>query len=193
VFRGGASGAVSNCNKMSREAPEFRSITHRLPGRARYPRSAMGPSAHRFAYRFLRGPALALLLCGLLAWQPVLAQRAPERDLYKIGFVDTGRVMRDSRASRQMQKNLSAEFEKRQRSIEAGPKSEIAWRKGTLNDDMNHMRDDAMKEIVDRTNGVIRRIAEAEQYDAVFFEAAFATPRIDLTERVIKALDAEKM
>jgi outer membrane protein len=153
----------------------------------------MGSFAHRLPYRFLRGPALALLLCGALAAGPAPAQQAPERNLYKIGFVDTGRVMRDSRVSQQMQKTLNAEFEKRQRSIEGGPKSEIAWRKGALNDDMNHMRDDAMKEIVDRTNSVIRRIAEAETFDAVFFEAAFVTPRIDLTERVIKALDAGKM
>jgi outer membrane protein len=145
------------------------------------------------ANRFPAGAALALLVCGALAAGPAPAQQAPERTVYKIGFVDTGRVMRDSRASEQMQKSLSAEFEKRQRRIEGGPKSEFAWRKGTLNDDMNQMRDDAMKEIVERTNGVIRRIAEAENYDAVFFEAAFATPRIDLTERVIKALDAEKM
>ena len=149
----------------------------------------MGYSANRFP----AGAALALLLCGAFAAGPAPAQQAPERTVYKIGFVDTGRVMRDSRVSQQMQKSLSAEFEKRQRSIEGGPKSEIAWRKGALNDDMNQMRDEAMKQIVDRTNGVIRRIAEAETYDAVFFEAAFVTPRIDLTERVIKALDAGKM
>jgi outer membrane protein len=151
----------------------------------------MGSSAHRFAYRFLRGPALALLLFGALAAGPAPAQQAPERNIYKIGFVDTGRLMRDSRVSQQMRKSLSAEFEKRQRSIESGPKSEIARRKGTLHDDMNQMRDDAMKKIVDRANGVIRRIAEAETFDAVFFEAAFVTPRIDLTERVIKALDTD--
>lgn len=146
-----------------------------------------------FAHRFPTGSVLALLLCGALAAGPAPAQQAPERNLYKIGFVDPGRVMRDARVSQQMQKSLSAEFEKRQRSIEGGPKSEIAWRKGALNDDLNQMRDDAMTQIVGRANGIIRRIAEAENYDAVFFEAAYATPGIDLTARVIKALDAEKM
>jgi outer membrane protein len=144
----------------------------------------MGPSAKRW----LAGAALALLAGGM----PAFGQ-APAPDSYKIGFVDTGRVMREARFSRQMQKSLSAEFEKRRQDIEGGPKSEISWRQGSLNDDMNQRRDEAMKQLVDRTNGVIRRIAEAERYDAVFFEAAFATPRIDLTERVIKALDAEKM
>jgi outer membrane protein len=148
----------------------------------------MGHSANRF----LAGPALALLLCGAAAFAPALAQQVAERNDYKIGFVDPDRVMRDARVSQKMQKTLTTEFEKRQRSIEGGPKSEVAWRKGALNDDMNQMRDDAMKNIVERTNAIIRRIAEAETYDAVFFEAAFATPRIDLTERVIKALDAER-
>jgi outer membrane protein len=142
--------------------------------------------------RFLAGPALALLLCGAAAFAPALAQQVAERNDYKIGFVDPDRVMRDARVSQKMQKTLTTEFEKRQRSIEGGPKSEVAWRKGALNDDMNQMRDDAMKNIVERTNAIIRRIAESETYDAVFFEAAFATPRIDLTERVIKALDAER-
>ncbi len=146
-----------------------------------------------FVRRFPTGSALALLLCGALAAGPALAQQAPERNSYKIGFVDPGRVMRESRTSQQMQKSLSAEFEKRRQDIDGGPKAEISWRRGSLNDDMNHRRDEAMKQLVDRTNGVIRRIAEAESYDAVFFEAAFATPRIDLTERVIKTLDAEKM
>jgi outer membrane protein len=148
----------------------------------------MGHSANRF----LAGPALALLLCGAAAFAPALAQQVAERNDYKIGFVDPDRVMRDARVSQKMQKTLTTEFEKRQRSIEGGPKSEVAWRKGALNDDMNQMRDDAMKNIVERTNAIIRRIAESETYDAVFFEAAFATPRIDLTERVIKALDAER-
>ena len=149
----------------------------------------MGYSANRFP----AGCALALLLCAALAAGPARAQQAPGRTDYKIGFVDTARVMRDSRTSQQMQKSLSAEFEKRRLDIDGGPKSEISWRRGSLNDDMNQRRDEAMKQLVDRTNGVIRRIAEAEMYDAVFFEAAFATPRIDLTERVIRALDAEKM
>lgn len=148
----------------------------------------MAPPADRSLPRFLAAAALALFACA-----PVSAQQAPERSSYKIGFVDTSRVMRESRASQQMQKTLTAEFEKRRSSIDSGPKSEVSWRRNSLNDDMNQRRDEAMKLLVDRTNGVIRRIAEAEQYDAVFFEAAFATPRIDLTERVIRALDAEKM
>ena len=91
-----------------------------------------------------------------------------------------------------MQKSLQAEFQKRGQDIDAGTKNEIAWRRNALNDDMNQRRDEAMKKFVDRTNGIIKRIAEAEKIDVVFFEAAYATPRIDMTDRVIKALDQER-
>jgi Skp family chaperone for outer membrane proteins len=69
------------------------------------------------ANRFLAGPALALLVCGAFAAGPAPAQQAPEQNSYKIGFVDPDRVMRDARVSQQMQKTLTTEFEKRQRSI----------------------------------------------------------------------------
>jgi outer membrane protein len=139
------------------------------------------------ANRWLAGIALACLLSAA----PALAQ-APGSTDYKIGFVSTDRVMRESRVSQQMQKALNADFEKRRQDIEGGPKTELAWRRNSLNDDMNQRRDEAMKKFVDRTNVVIKRIAEAENIDVVFFEAAYATPRIDITERVIRALDAER-
>lgn len=137
--------------------------------------------------------AAALILAAAAA--PVAAQQAPAPPSsldYKIAFVSTERVMRDSRASQQIQKDLTAEFEKRRQDIQGGPKTEIAWRANALNDDMNQRRDEAMRKFVDRTNGIIKRIAEAEKIDVVFFEAAYATPRIDLTDRVIKAIDAER-
>jgi outer membrane protein len=47
-----------------------------------------------------------------------------------------------------------------------------------------------VKQFIDKSNEVIRRVAEAENLDAVFFEAAYASTRIDITDKVIKALDA---
>ena len=52
--------------------------------------------------------------------------------------------------------------------------------------------DEALKQIVDDANAIIRRIAEEEKFDAVFVEAAYANPGIDITAKVIKALDAAR-
>jgi outer membrane protein len=44
---------------------------------------------------------------------------------------------------------------------------------------------------VEQANRVIRQIAEQEKYDIIFQDAVYANPRIDITERVIKSLDAK--
>jgi outer membrane protein len=43
--------------------------------------------------------------------------------------------------------------------------------------------------VLERANKVIKQIAEAEKYDIIFQEAVYASPRIDITEKVIKALN----
>ena len=108
----------------------------------------------------------------------------------KIGYVNTERVMRDSRAAQQMQKGLEAEFRKRDKEIAAGPAPDMERRRGALIEDMNLRRENAVKQFIDKANGVIRRIAEAEKFDIVFLDAAYANARIEITEKVIKALDA---
>jgi outer membrane protein len=111
---------------------------------------------------------------------------------YKIGFVSTERVLRESRASQKAAKDIEAESRRRGKEIEAAPAGERARRGAALTEDMNLRRDEALKQFIDRTNAIVRRIAEAEKFDAVFFEATFASKRIDLTDRVIKAVDAER-
>ena len=46
--------------------------------------------------------------------------------------------------------------------------------------------------MVEQANRVIRQIAEQEKYDIIFQDAVFASPRIDITDKVIKALEAGK-
>lgn len=132
---------------------------------------------------------LAAALLAVAAGSSQAQQPAPAS--YKIGFVSTERIMRDSRAAQQLQKGLEAEFAKRAKEIEAGPKADIERRKSALADDMNLKREDMLKLFIDKTNGIIRRVAEAEKFDAVFLEAAYFSTRIDITDRVIKAVDSE--
>jgi outer membrane protein len=51
-------------------------------------------------------------------------------------------------------------------------------------------RNDAVGQVLEQANRAIRRVAEQENLDAVFQEAAYASPRIDITEKVIKAVNA---
>ena len=42
--------------------------------------------------------------------------------------------------------------------------------------------------MLDQANRAIKAIAESEKYDIIFQEAVYASPRIDITDKVIKAL-----
>ena len=45
--------------------------------------------------------------------------------------------------------------------------------------------------MIEQANRVIRLIAEQDKYDIIFQEAAYANPRIDITDKVIKALESK--
>jgi len=51
-------------------------------------------------------------------------------------------------------------------------------------------RNEAVGQVLEQANRAIRRVAEQENLDIVFGEAAFASQRIDITEKVIKMVNA---
>jgi outer membrane protein len=55
-------------------------------------------------------------------------------------------------------------------------------------EDLNQRRNEELASVLDRANRAVKQIAEAEKYDAIFQEAVYASPRIDITDKVIKAL-----
>lgn len=55
-------------------------------------------------------------------------------------------------------------------------------------EDLNQRRNEELATVLERANVAIKKIAEAEKYDIVLQEAVFASPTIDITEKVIKAL-----
>ncbi len=61
-----------------------------------------------------------------------------------------------------------------------------------LREDLNQRRNEELAGILERANRAVRQIAEVEKYDIVFQEAVWADPRIDITDKVIKALDDSK-
>jgi len=58
-------------------------------------------------------------------------------------------------------------------------------------EDLNQRRNEELAIVLERTNKVIKQIAEAEKYDIVFQEAVYASPRIDITDKVLKALNSK--
>jgi outer membrane protein len=59
-------------------------------------------------------------------------------------------------------------------------------------DDVNQRRNEELQGILERANRIVREIAEREKYDIIFQDAVWASARIDVTDKVIKALDAAR-
>ena len=59
-------------------------------------------------------------------------------------------------------------------------------------EDLNQRRNEELASVLERANRAVRQIAEQEKYDIIFQEAVYANPRIDITDKVIKALDESK-
>jgi len=59
-------------------------------------------------------------------------------------------------------------------------------------EDLNQRRNEELAQVVEQANRVIRMIAEQEKFDIIFQEMpAYVSPRIDITDKVIKALEGK--
>jgi outer membrane protein len=86
-----------------------------------------------------------------------------------------------------------SESQRRNREREFGDLNRDFQRKQReFREDLNQRRNEELAQVVELANRVIRQIAEQEKFDIIFQDAVFASPRIDITDKVIKALDSGK-
>ena len=78
---------------------------------------------------------------------------------------------------------------KRQREA-AELERDVQRRQREFREDLNQRRNEELAAVVERANRAIRQIAEAEKFDIIFQEAVYASTRIDITDKVIRALNA---
>ncbi|MFM8467546.1 MAG: OmpH family outer membrane protein [Oxalobacteraceae bacterium] len=81
-----------------------------------------------------------------------------------------------------------AERGKRQRELSEMDK-DFQRRQREFREDLNQRRNEELAVVLERANKVIKQIADAEKYDIVFQEAVYFSPRIDITDKVLKALN----
>ena len=63
-------------------------------------------------------------------------------------------------------------------------------RRREFQEDLTQRKNEELAAVVERANRVIKQIFEQEKYDVILQEAIFAGPRVDITEKVIKALNS---
>jgi outer membrane protein len=59
-------------------------------------------------------------------------------------------------------------------------------------EDLNARKNEELQQVLERANRVIRQVAEQEKYDLVIQEAVYINPKHDITDKVIRALNASK-
>ena len=59
-------------------------------------------------------------------------------------------------------------------------------------EDLNARKNEELQQVLERANRVVKQVAEAEKYDLVLQEAVYVNPKHDITDKVIKALNATR-
>ncbi len=85
-----------------------------------------------------------------------------------------------------------SESQRRNREREWGDLNRDFQRKQReFREDLNQRRNEELARVVAQANQVITQIAEQEKFDLIVQDAVFWSPRIDITDRVIKALEGK--
>lgn len=148
---------------------------------------------------------------------------APAAPRLRVAFVDTTRILRDSKLAKAASRQLEQTFEPRRRKLaQLGQRvnallgrlqddatvmsddqrmaaqqqlAELSRRlrdgQQAFADDLNAQRNADTRRILDQANVVMQRVARQEGCEIVFQAAVYVNPRIDITDAVIRALDAD--
>jgi outer membrane protein len=80
------------------------------------------------------------------------------------------------RASRQRQLvDLDREFQRKRREFQ---------------EDLNARKNEELQQVLERANKVVKQLAETEKYDLILQEAVYVNPKHDITDKVLKILNA---
>jgi outer membrane protein len=84
-----------------------------------------------------------------------------------------------------------AERVRRQREL-ADQDRELQRKQREFTEDLNQRTFEERAKIAEKANAVLRQIAEQRKLDIIVQEAAFVSPKADITDDVIKALNSQK-
>ena len=147
------------------------------------------------------GPALGQTMIGFVSLDRILREAPPAQQAQKkLESEFSQRAQELSRQAEQlkkMQENLEKnavtmpESERLKREREFGDSSrEFQRKQREFNEDLAQERKKEFESVIERANRAVRQVAEAEKLDLVLQndQVVWASNRIDITDKVIKAL-----
>ncbi len=79
--------------------------------------------------------------------------------------------------------------QRRQREV-ADMDKDLQRRQREINEDFNQRKQEEAMGVQDRANKALRQLAESEKYDLVITDGAFVSPKIDITDKLLKLMNA---
>jgi len=140
---------------------------------------------------------------GFVNTQRILSQSAPAVQAQK--RLETEFQKRDQELARIADdlKRMQADLDKNAVTMGETPRRNKEREFGELNrdfqrkqrefrEDLNQRKNEELKQVIDHADRIVRQIAEQEKFDIIFQEMpAYVSPRIDITDKVIKALEGK--
>jgi outer membrane protein len=141
---------------------------------------------------------------------------------FKIGIVNTDRILRDSNVAKTAQAKLESEFLKREKDLNEAITAfkgaaekfdrdaptlaeaqrvtkqkqlieqdrDLKRRQREFQEDLGARKNEENQMLFEKAGRAVKQVAESEKYDLVLQDAAYFNPKHDITEKVIKALNA---
>jgi outer membrane protein len=67
---------------------------------------------------------------------------------------------------------------------------EFQRKRREFQEDLNTRKNEEQQVVIERANRAVKQVAEVEKYDVIFQEAVYINPKHDITDKVIKSLNA---
>ena len=67
---------------------------------------------------------------------------------------------------------------------------EFQRKRREFQEDLNTRKNEEQQIVIERANRAVKQVAETENYDVIFQEAVYINPKHDITDKVIKSLNA---
>ncbi len=67
---------------------------------------------------------------------------------------------------------------------------EFQRKRREFQEDLNSRKNEELQQVIERANKVVKQVAEAEKYDLILQDAVYVNPRLDITDKVLKVLNA---
>jgi outer membrane protein len=141
------------------------------------------------------------LKIGYVNSERVLREAAPAQAAQKKLEVEFGKRQREMTESEQRLKAAADKLEKDGPTLAAADRArrerelveqdrDLQRKRREFQEDLNQRRNEELSAVVERANRAIKQIFDSEKYDLILQEVIFAGPRVDITDKVIRVLNA---